>query len=138
MMTELFKRVCGTVFAILLVVSAVPAGADTAWTTKSRFDLQLGKSLDDEAIRVESGAARIASAEMAQQIASQRLNLVQRQTVSGIGQQLLMQSSGSQDTSKRNGTGRWLKKHWYVPVLVAVALGASLEVGDSKDDVDDD
>lgn len=138
MMTDLFKRVCGTALAILLVVSAVPAGADTVWTTKNQFDLQLGKSLDDEAIRVESGAARIASAEMAQQIASQRLNLVQRQTVSGIGQQLLMQSSGSQDTSKRNGTGRWLKKHWYVPVLVAVALGASLEVGDSKDDVDDD
>ena len=137
-MTDVFKRVCGMALAVLLVVSAVPAGADTVWTTKNQFDLQLGESLDDEALRVESGAARVVSVEIAEQIASKRLNLVQRKTVSEIGQQVLMQSSGSQDTSKRNGTGRWLKKHWYVPVLVAVALGASLEVGDSKDDVDDD
>ena len=35
-----------------------------------------------------------------------------------------------QATPKRSGFGRWLKKHWYVPVIVGVALGVALSSDD--------
>lgn len=42
------------------------------------------------------------------------------------------QSSAAPATRKKGGFGRWLKKHWYVPVLVGVAIG--VVVADDNDD----
>ncbi len=133
-----YKRICGMLLAVLLVVSAVPAGAEDIWTTKNEFDLQLDGALNGESFELFSNAPSPGSADTARQAESSGLNLAQRQSVSEIGKQALMQSSGTQGAPKKKGTGRWLKKHWYVPVLAAVALGVGLEVGDGKDDVDDD
>ena len=133
------KRICGMLMVVLLVVSAVPAGAETLWTTRNDFDLQLAAAQNDETFGFDASAAKLAADEIAQQIEVNRLNLVQRQRVSEIGQQVLMQSSGNQGAPSKKGKGRWLKRHWYIPVLAAVALGAAFEVGgDDKDDVDDD
>ena len=43
------------------------------------------------------------------------------------------------DDKKKRRAGRWLKKHWYVPVLAAVALGVALDSGDDdRNEVEDD
>ncbi len=40
--------------------------------------------------------------------------------------------------AKPKGFGRWLKKHWYVPVLVAVAIGVVVVDDDDDGEEDDD
>jgi hypothetical protein len=48
--------------------------------------------------------------------------------------------SGAAGTSEKGGFGRWLKKHWYVPVIVGVAIGVAVSSsgGDSDATGEDD
>ena len=39
---------------------------------------------------------------------------------------------------QRSGFGRWLKKHWWVPVLVAAAVGFAVSDDDDQGEDDDD
>ena len=39
---------------------------------------------------------------------------------------------------QRSGFGRWLKKRWWVPVLVAVAVGLAVSDDDDQGEDDDD
>ena len=43
----------------------------------------------------------------------------------------------TQASSKKGGFGRWLKKHWYVPVLVGALVGATA-LDDDNDGEEDD
>jgi hypothetical protein len=57
---------------------------------------------------------------------------------SGTTLQQQTQEAEAQAAPKKRGFGRWLKKHWYVPVLVAGAIGVAVDSGGDDDSTGED
>ena len=136
MITPSPKQLFSLSLAALLCLPAVPVSA--AGATAGDVDLNLERVLAFGGATFPAGAAAVVSEDSAV-VASDRpvtrvggeadltgLNDVSRMHQVAAEKRLEDQARGG------GGFGRWLKKHWYVPVLAAAAVVA-LAGGDSDD-----
>ncbi len=116
----------------LLFLPALPAGAGDAGTTGGDFDLHLEEALALQGVSLPfSETVAKGSLDRAEGVATlhgeqtvaRRENL--RESSSARIDRVAAERELAQEAN-RGGTGRWLKKHWYVPVIVAVAAGFAL------------
>ena len=130
---------------LLLFLPALPARAaggdfelhlEQALTLQGA-DLPFGDRAADEGMELRTGegvAAPDADLAAAGRATAGRESL--RETSSAR----LLKEAAKTDLAQqanRGGTGRWLKKHWYVPVIVAVAAGLAL-ADDGSDGPEDE
>ena len=114
------NRRYGYGLALLALLVPVAAGGEEA--VEESFRLHL-----DEAIEVGVLAAEpLATAERNHS----ELNLSDLGAIGSVAEfagsaAAVEAQQEAQASSKMGGFGRWLKKHWYVPVLVGVLVGAT-------------
>ena len=133
MRTPSRKELCSVALAVLLFLPAMPAGA--ASTAEGGIDLHL-----EEALTLQGAdflLARTASDEglssrLESPADSRSTPELRRKSFEEVA--LQMRKKGDDEMSQQpnsGGFGGWVKKHWYVPVLAAIAIG--LVVADSDD-----
>lgn len=140
MRTSGLMKVCGFGLAMLLVLApVVPAGAEASGRG---FDLGLEQALGSEmadfkaAVTPEEPAGEELSA--AQDVAPPIRLASLQEAAWQRSQQQQQQATQSSPQPKKRGFGRWLKRHWWVPVLVGVAVGVVLLDDDSDGPNEDD
>jgi hypothetical protein len=138
-----------SMLSMLLVLfwTVAPVGADHQ-TIDSRIDLHLQEALTLARAQPEpSFAAAIdgleeAGAPTVVTALQQRLQLARYSREAAQEAQIGWQQADAaqaQAASGKRGFGRWLKKHWYVPVLVgaAVIVATADDGSDGPDDIED-
>jgi hypothetical protein len=135
MSTTGYRGFCGLSLAVLLLCPLAPAGA---WnlsladgyhgsyleetSAAEGFGLQLEETFAAEGLGVQM---------VGQETPSSQFRLTAALDPEKLSQVAAQQEVAEQATPKKGKTGRWLKKHWYVPVLAAIAIGVA--VGGSSD-----
>lgn len=139
MRAPVIRKSSGLTLALLLVVPVVPAAALENDPAAPAIDLQLEAALaaqgstfgltGDLAVEPESSNA-VAETDAAE------ISLSEMRAEAWAMQEDDDPAAGMK--TEKKGFGRWLKKHWYVPVLAAVALGVALDGGDDDKSGEDD
>lgn len=118
------RRLCGLVTVALLVGSVAPVATQVAPSGSRGFHIEL-----DEVLAVEEISFDTEGLPTGESTAPIRLASLNVAEVSAN------QETSAPVASKTKRTGRWLKKHWWVPTLIGVAVGvALLEPFDDDDD----
>lgn len=137
MSTPRHKQLCSLSLSLLLLLPAMPALAQSP-AVEREFDLGLealdleAATLGDESTAGAEPADRAASSDAAPTV---RLAATELPSSPEISRQRADRTRLAEmaKPKKRGGFGRWLKKHWYVPVLAAAAVGVSVSGGGDDD-----
>ena len=135
MHTTMIRRFSSLTLAALLLTPALPASAADAW---ARPDMQLDLEAALRAQESTFGAAVETGPEATgAETASREIAL------SEVRAEAWALDEGAEDPAGKvkpetRSLGRWLKKHWYVPLLAAVALGVALDSDDNDASGEDD
>ncbi len=124
------RQLCSIALSLLLFLPAVPvyAGGDSA--AGGEFDLHL-----EEALAFQGSTFGL-EADDEGEATQETYTDVGPRSVQEVSQQVSAQEAGPDPADQmrsKKGFGRWLKKHWYVPVLAAVAIGVAIGDDDSGD-----
>jgi hypothetical protein len=137
MMPSLRKSPCLLALLTLLVAGAPLRAATDLGLESPGFDLGLDAegifdSASSVAFPLDVAPATDRSMEAAAFLGAQAVDLRSAATSSP---EISAQGEMNQAPAKKGGAGHWLKKHWWVPVVVGVAVGVAVS-GDSSDDGD--
>lgn len=143
MITRIHQRPFVWLTLTLLLGAAVPAGAQEGRSLQSTYSagevrLNLAEALDFESAVYGHELRPNASSAIgvAQQARLSELDpAALREAWSALQQ---TEQAEAEAAPKKRGVGRWLKKHWYVPVLVAGAIGALASSGGDDDSSGED
>lgn len=143
MTTRTHKRISVLLIAALLLAAALPAVAQEARgsdSTGGEIRLHLAEALSFEPIPgLDSLPGETGTAESVTPPRAPLSDL--GQTTAWGSWRALQQAEAMEEEAapKKRGAGRWLKKHWYVPVLAAAAVGAlTIDSGDDDSSGEDD
>ena len=120
--------------ATVLMLAAIPAGAGEV-PAEEAFSLHLEDVVLLETPVVDTGSLEVVGVEEVPAIGITELQSTVLSDARTLSRAVTDQASAQTD---KGGAGRWLKKHWYVPVLAAVILGAVLIGDDDDKDGEDD
>ncbi len=129
------KQLCSVVLAALLFLPAMPAAAAPAG---GGIDLQLEKALAlqgaDFLLAGSAADEGLASGldEPGERALAPELK---RRSLEEVALELRQKADDDPDRqpAAKGGFGRWVKKHWYVPVLAAAAIGVAVAGSDDND-----
>ena len=126
------RQLCSVALSLLLFLPAVPAVADGD-SARGGFELHL-----EEALAFQGSAFALAATADETEATQETLYTdVEPRSLREVAMQVSAQEAGAdpadQMKPEKKGFGRWLKKHWYVPVLAAVAIGVAIGDDDSGD-----
>ena len=131
------KELCSLSVLVLLLWPVAPAGSQEVVLTERGYDLQLENALAGKEYSYQLD--RSAENDTAQAIQVSYLRLTTIRNVWELSEEEMQATPAERaEPKKKRKAGRWLKKHWYVPVLVGLLLGgAVLEDDDNDDDSED-
>jgi hypothetical protein len=133
MQTPLIRRLSGLTLAVLLVVPAVPATAQQSAPAAAKFELQL-----EAALEAQGSTFGFAIEPASKETDSAEISLSEMRAEAWTLQEGDDDPAAAMKPDKKRGFGRWLKKHWYVPVIAAVLVGVALGGGDDDKSGEDD
>ena len=115
----------------LLASAAAPAHAGNG---ERRLDLDLEQALKSESLTPvpQAEEAGRENSEPSKALRVEEFRLHEAAEAYSRSEAGVAAAAAAEATPKRHGFGRWLKKHWYVPVLVGAAIGFA--VSDDSDD----
>ncbi len=118
-------RLCGMTLAALVVLPALPVAAAPA---AIELHLEHAIALEPLELATASPTPEPAPRQPATTISASELRAAAWQ----IDEQAEAGSAAA-PAPEKHGFGRWLKKRWYVAVLVAVAAGVAIDSGGDND-----
>ena len=124
------KQHCVAWLAVLILALASAAGAGELAVGEGAFSLHLEETLAPVELGPEPATSE--AAETGAVDSSPLATLHVAALAVEVGATVAIEAQEGQAAPQRKGFGRWLKKHWYVPVLIGAAIGVS--VSDSGDD----
>ena len=127
--SQKYRKLFAVPLVAILQLSALAAAAGEV-STGERFSLHLEDAVLVEGPVYQSDFPEVVELQPAPAVGITELRSMVRSDAYRMSQEPSDQTS----TEEKKGVGRWLKKHWYVPVL-AVVLGVVL-LGDDDDDND--
>ena len=130
------KELCSLSLLLLLLWPAVPAGSQEVVVTERGYDLQLENTLAGKEYSFQLDGS--AESDTVQAIRVSDLRLTFRNVWELQEQEVQATPAARAEPKKKRKAGRWLKKHWYVPVLVGLVLGGVLLDDDDGDDDSED
>lgn len=136
MKTGVNNLVSGVILVALVLAPVAPASAEGVAGRELELDIQLGElmTVDNAGFASESTEMPVRAAQVEPILIAEAAVLPVRDP-RRLAQVSQLQDAPAQQAPKKGGTGRWLKKHWWVPVLVGVAVGVVLlEPFDDDDD----
>lgn len=133
-----------SILAALLVLFWIvaPVGAEDRQTVDSGIDLAEARPQPTFATAIDTldpsadGVSAIAAASLQRQQLAMHSRAVAQEAGRSWQQ---ADAAQAQAAPKQGGVGRWLKKHWYVPVLVgaAIIVVTADDGSDGPDDIED-
>ena len=127
--------------SVLLLMQTLPALAQEA--AEGSFDLRLEEALAlqgtnlffDESFQLAS----VTSHEARPETRFSRTSLASLSQDSERLEEINAQNNVASRTKEKGKFGRWVKKHWYVPVLAAAVIGVAVsdDGSDGPNDVED-
>ena len=133
MRSKRYRKLLAIPLAAILQLSALAATAGEVIVSEG-FSLKLEEAVVDAALVIESDLPQALEFEPVPAVGLTELSL------RVLPDAILMAQEGGDPapTQEKKGVGRWLKKHWYVPVLAAIVLGVVLTDDDDHGEDDDD
>ena len=138
MKTPFARGLCGLSLSLLLLLPAVSAPAQQAEPGTGQIELHLEEALalrafdlDETALgeeleaEPESSASTISLAEL-------------REEAWTMAQETEAEPTSEMKRKEKRGFTGWLKKYWWVPAIVAVAVGVTIADDDDKGETEDD
>ncbi len=131
------KELCSLSLLVVLLWPAVPAGSQEVVLTERGYDLQLESALAGKEYSFQLDGS--AENDTAQAIRVSDLRLTTFRNVWELSEEEMQATPAAPaEPKKKRKAGRWLKKHWYVPVLVGLLLGGVVLDDDDDDDDSED
>lgn len=125
------KGLCVSMLLVLPLLQVTATGAEGG-QRKLGLELDEYLTLNDRAFETED----LASADGTSSAQPIQIATLIDQAAQGVYEKAsAQQTTGSSSPGKMKRTGSWMKKHWWVPTLIGVAIGVViLEPFDSNDD----
>ncbi len=132
--SQKYRKLLAVPLVAMLQLSAITAVAGEV-TTGEALSLHL-----EDAVLVEGPVYQTDFPEVVERQPAPAVGLTELRLLVESDAYLMSQdASDPASTQEKKGVGRWLKKHWYVPVLAAIVLGVVLtDDDDDKGEEDDD
>ena len=131
MRTSSHRQLCSIALSLLLFLPAVPVYAGDDSAAGGELSLHL-----EEALAFQGSSFGLEAADDEGEATQETYTDVGPRSVQEVSQQVYAQEAGPDPADQmkpKKSFGRWLKKHWYVPVLAAVAIGVAIGDDDSGD-----